>query len=140
MILCPPVKQKRVKVGIVGYGYWGPKLARNFHELSESELVAICDIKEDCLNPTKLPSKVPLVTQKFEDLLKSDLDAIAIATPAITHFQLAKMALLSGKHILIEKPIATTSQEAQELIYLANSQNLVLMVGHTFEYDPAIKV
>ena len=129
----------RVKVGLVGYGYWGPKLARNFHEILEAELGAICDLRQDSLKHIYRLYPDTRITRKFQDLLKSDLDAIAIATPVNTHYQLARAALEAGKHVLIEKPIAASSQEAQKLIELAHRQNLVLMVGHTFEYHPAVE-
>ncbi len=135
----PQQQLDQVKVGLVGYGYWGPKLARNFSALPEVKLSAICDLREECLKPIRRLYPDTETTYSFEDLLTSDIDAIAIATPVTTHYQLAQAALCAGKHVLIEKPIAASSQEAQQLIELARRQNLVLMVGHTFEYHPAIE-
>lgn len=129
-----------IRVGVVGYGYWGPNLVRNFSELDSVDLVEVCDI-----NPKRLAlfaKRYPAVTAQvsFEKMVNdSALDAIAIATPVKTHYELASQALRAGKHVLVEKPIASTIAEAEELIALARSQALVLMVDHTFIYTGAVR-
>ena len=127
-----------IRVGVVGYGYWGPNLARNFYELSGSELVAIVDRKEDQL--ARARSKYPEVVFKedYKELFDMGLDAIVISTPPKTHFEIAKQCLLNGLHVLIEKPMVLNSRDAEELIELANAKGLTLMVGHIFEYNSAV--
>ncbi len=127
-----------IKVGLVGYGNWGPNIARQFQTLGDALLVALCDLCPDRLLLMGKAHPQAQLTQNFADLLTADLDAIAIATPAQSHYILAKQALEAGKHVLVEKPLAATLDEAQELAELAQRQNLVLMVGHTFEYSPAV--
>jgi predicted dehydrogenase len=128
-----------LKVGVIGCGYWGPKLARNFHELLGVELTMASDLRSERL--AEINERYPYVTTTldYEDLIHSDLDALVIATPVNTHYKLAKESLLAGKHVLVEKPITTTSSEAEELLQLASVRNLTLMVGHTFEYNPAVE-
>jgi predicted dehydrogenase len=129
-----------VGIGLVGYGYWGPNLGRNFSATPGCRVVAICD-----QNPTRLAfagRQFPAcsTTTRYEDLLAHrDIDAIAIATPAVTHFELARQALLSGKDVLVEKPMTTTSADAIELIELADRQGRVLAVDHTFLYTDAVR-
>jgi predicted dehydrogenase len=127
-----------VRIGVVGCGYWGPKHIRNFHELEEANLKVVCDPDEDRLK--RVQSQYPYVktTLCFEDMLKDDLDGIVIATPVNTHYELAKQALLHDKHVLIEKPVSTSGDEVLELIKLAEKRNLIMMVGHTYEYHPAV--
>ena len=127
-----------IRVGVVGYGYWGPNLARNFYELSGSELVAIVDRKKDQLDRAR--SKYPEVVFKedYKGLFGTGLDAIVISTPPKTHFEIAKQCLLNGLHVLIEKPMVLNSRDAEELIELANAKELTLMVGHIFEYNSAV--
>ncbi len=128
-----------MKIGIVGLGYWGPNLVRNFLSQHLVEKVYTCDMKEDRLIfiKSRFPS-VELVTG-YRDLLEKDIDAVAIATPVSTHFKLAKEALNAGKHVWIEKPFTSTSIEAKELIKIASSKNLNIFVDHTFLYTGAVK-
>jgi predicted dehydrogenase len=128
-----------IKIGVIGCGYWGPKLARNFNDLPNADLAMISDLREDRLAEIKTLYPSTVVTRNYKDLLQSDIDAIVIATPVNTHYPLAKEALLSGKHVLVEKPIASHSDHAKDLIEIANAHHLVLMVGHTFEYNPAVE-
>jgi len=128
-----------INVALIGYGYWGPNLARNLHELPGSNLAACCDLDAarlalvQALYPqTRTTSRVAEV---WDD---ASIEAVVIATPARTHFELAKAALDAGKHVLVEKPLTVSSQEAEELVELAKAQDRVLMVGHTFEYNPAV--
>lgn len=129
----------KVKVGVLGCGYWGPKLVRNFHELPEAEITMACDLREDRLNYIRSLYPGTVTTSNFNDLLHSDLDAIVIATPVNTHYRFAKAMLEAGKHVLIEKPMTFSSNHAKELVDLAHLHGLILLVGHTFEYNSAVE-
>ena len=127
-----------MKVAVVGSGYWGKNLVRNFHALGA--LAAICDRDAGVLQTLqKMYDGVPAV-QSFDDLLgDSELsDAIVIATPAESHYELAKKALLAGKHVFVEKPLSLTVAEGEELVGLANQSRLTLMVGHILHYHQAV--
>ena len=114
------MRGRLIKVGLVGYGYWGPNLARNFHQLVGCELVACCDSKEERLAEAGRLYPSVAVTPFYSDLLEdSSIEALAIATPARTHYRLARKALLADKHVFVEKPLTMSSQEAEELIALA---------------------
>lgn len=132
--------KKKINVAVIGCGYWGPNLIRNFNQISSCGMSTCCDL-EDC----KLERMMGLYstvkpTKNYEDILHDrKIDAVAIATPVFTHFHLAKQCLLHGKHVFIEKPIASSSSECLELIRLAEQKRKVLMVGHTFEYTAAVK-
>ena len=128
-----------LKVGVIGCGYWGPKLARNFHELPESELAWASDLRQERLDHLKGLYPQVQTTEDYRDLLASDVEAIVIATPVSTHHRLALEALRAGKHVLIEKPIAASMQEAEEIVAEGEQQERVVMVGHTFEYNPAVE-
>lgn len=127
-----------IKVGIIGFGYWGPNLTRNFSEIPSSDLVAIADLKEDRLQ--RAHSLYPNVTlvREYKELFNMDLDAVVISTPPVTHYPIAKECLEHGLHVLVEKPMTLKSEHAQELIDLAHAKGLILMVGHTFEYNSAV--
>ena len=130
--------EAKVKVALVGCGYWGPNLARNFHQLPDAELVACCDLDLETLRQMEAlyPARV---TSDFDAILSDpEIEAVALATPAGTHYELARQLLLAGKHLLVEKPLTTSSAEAEELISLARQKERVLMVGHVFEYNPAV--
>lgn len=131
---------KKINVGIIGCGYWGKNLIRIFGQLEFANLIWLCDVdKEKLASFEKIYPKIK-VTQNYSDLLAdSETDAIIIALPVSKHYSVAKEALLNGKHILVEKPITSNSQEAKELIRLAEKEGKVLMVDHTFEYSEAIK-
>ena len=128
-----------MKIGVIGLGYWGPNLVRNFlgHKLVEK--VIACDLKEDRL--TQIKSKFPgiEVINDYKKLLQSDVDAIAIATSVNTHFQLAKEALEAGKHIWVEKPFTSSKAQGDELIKIAASKKLNIFVDHTFLYTGAVR-
>jgi predicted dehydrogenase len=129
-----------VGVGVVGYGYWGPNLARNFAEAQAAQLVAVCDMDPAKLALAKRRHPAAVITEEFRNLLTdSRIDAIAIATPVQTHYELALAALRAGKHVLIEKPLTQRSEQARHLIEEAEQQRLVLMVDHTFIYTPAVQ-
>jgi predicted dehydrogenase len=131
-------EQQEISVGVVGLGYWGPNLARNFDELAR--LAWICDLSPDLLSAqaTRFPNA--RATADFDDLLGDpDLDAVVIATPVPTHFSLARAALGAGKHVLVEKPPALRAAEAEELCSLAEEQDRVLMPGHLLLYHPGVQ-
>lgn len=128
-----------LKIGVVGCGYWGPKLARNFHELSDSELAWACDLRQDRLDHLKDLYPQVQVTRDYGDLLKSDVDAVVVATPVSAHHRMALEALRAGKHVLVEKPIAANVREAEEIVAEGERLARVVMVGHTFEYNPAVE-
>ena len=132
--------QKPLRTGVVGCGYWGPNLVRNFRQAQDCELKVLCDTSESRLHHMRRLYPDVATTRRFEDLLQNpELDALVIATPVRFHYEMAKAALLVGKHVFIEKPIARTEAEAQELVTLADNQGLVLMVGHTFLFSPAVR-
>lgn len=127
-----------VRIGLIGYGYWGPNLARNFHSLPNAHLAAIADQDAKRLDEPARLYNPRTYTDASELLRDPTIDAVAVSTPARTHFDLAHAALESGKHVLVEKPLAMSSAEARELITLSERRRRVLMVGHTFEYNPAV--
>ncbi len=128
-----------IKVGVIGCGYWGPNLVRNFVQISESEVKYGCDLDEEKLKRIKSLYPDVQITKNYKELLDdSDVDAIAIATTVHTHFELAKKAIEAGKHIFVEKPLIQNCNEARELINLAHKKKKVLMVGHTFLYAAAV--
>ena len=128
----------KTKVGIIGYGYWGPNLARNFYEIPSSDLVAVADLKEERLKQCQTKYPQAKVTKEYSDLFGMGLDAVVVSTPPVTHFPIAKDCLEHNLHVLVEKPMTLNSQQAEELIALAKSKGLTLMVGHTFEYNSAV--
>jgi predicted dehydrogenase len=127
------------RVSVVGLGYWGPNLVRNLHELPEAEVVSACDMREEAL--AALARRYPAVRGRtlFDDVLNdAAVEAVVIATPVSTHYELALAALTAGKHVLVEKPLASSSAEALELLEAAAKRDLVLMPGHTFLYSPPV--
>lgn len=136
-VSAPP--QRPVGAAVVGYGYWGPNLARNLDERPELALRALCDRDPSQRNAfgRRFP-QVPAVMDLSEVLSDPAVEAIVIATPPQTHYPLARSALLAGRHVLVEKPLATSVADARELAALARARGLVLMPGHTFIYSPAV--
>jgi predicted dehydrogenase len=129
-----------VKVGVVGCGYWGPNLIRNLRQSQDCQLKLICDTSEQRLSHMRRLYPEVATTRSFDDLLNgSDLDAVVIATPVRFHYEMAKACLSRGKHVFIEKPMARTEAEAEELVALAEREGLVVMVGHTFLFSPAVR-
>jgi len=130
-----------VRIGIIGCGHWGPNYIRNFTELSESKVVMACDLDQE---------KVTSLRERFREiefdvdyqrlLARSDIEAVVVATPATTHYQIVKDALCANKDVLAEKPLTLIPQESQELVELSESKAKVLMVAHTFLYNPAIRM
>src|SRR5262245_44894974 len=107
---------QNLRIGVIGCGYWGPKLARNFHDLPGTCLEAISDMRQDRLDEMKQLYPETYTTHNHRDLLADDIDAVVIATPVHTHYALAKEALLAGKHVFVEKPLASSSSYASELV------------------------
>ncbi|MGO8795201.1 MAG: Gfo/Idh/MocA family protein, partial [Candidatus Sulfotelmatobacter sp.] len=136
----PKLDVDSVKFGVVGYGYWGPNVVRNLDRLDQTELVAVCD--KSVAARRKVAKAYPnvLVTDDPAELMASpDIDAIAVVTPVWTHYELAKTALLNGKHVFVEKPFTSNAGQAEELIELAARKNLKIMVDHTFLYTGAVQ-
>ena len=133
------MSDRRVRVGLAGLGYWGPNLARNLDDLPDAELTWLCDS-----DPTRLTRYAPRftgarTTDRFDDLLEDrTLDAVLVATPVVTHHELAKRALLAGKHVFVEKPLALTAGDADEVVAIAEERGLVLMPGHLLLYHPGV--
>jgi predicted dehydrogenase len=128
-----------IKIGIIGCGYWGPNLIRNFIQLPSSHVVYACDLDEGRLNYIKKLYPHIKVTKDSNELYRDEnLDVIGIATPVSTHYYLAREALKHDKHIFIEKPMTANSREAEEIVALAAERKRVLMVDHTFEYVVAV--
>ena len=131
---------KNIKVGVIGCGYWGPNLIRNFNENYLTDLRYACDLDDQRLERIKVRYPAVTVTKNYKDLLRDkDLHVVAIATPVFTHFRFAKEALEAGKHLLIEKPLASNWKEAETLVNLADKKNLLIFVDHTFIYTGAVK-
>jgi len=128
-----------MKIGIIGLGYWGPNLVRNFIAQKNVEKVIACDQRVERLDFIKTKSPSVLVTESFQDLLKSDIDAAVIATPVDSHYVLSKQALEAGKHIWVEKPFTSTAQQGKDLLELAEKKNLKIFVDHTFIYTGAVR-
>ncbi len=128
----------KIRVGMIGSGYWGPNLIRNFVDLPKSELVMVADLKQDRLEKIKKTYPTVLTTELYTDFFDQKLDAAVIATPPTTHYPIAKNCLEHGLNVLVEKPLTLSSAHAEELIELADKKGLVLMVGHTFEYNAAV--
>lgn len=129
-----------INLGVIGYGYWGPNVARNFNSCDGTKLVSICDLSEKRLKLAKATFPFVKVTSDYTDLIKSDdIQAIAIVTPVFSHFELARAALEQGKHIFVEKPFTSNARQAEELINLAQKKKLKVMVDHTFLFTGAVR-
>jgi predicted dehydrogenase len=129
-----------VKIGIIGLGYWGPNILRNFSSIDGVKVVAVCDKNPDVYNRILSMMNGVRIETSPESLVKSiDIDAVAIVTPVSTHYELSKMALENGKHVFVEKPLTLNSSQAEELIELADTKKLKLMVDHTFIFTGAVQ-
>src|SRR5436190_11625278 len=130
----------KINVGVVGCGYWGPNLIRNFRSLVDCNTKVMCDLDIKRLNHLKALHPEVEVCTNFEDVLsREDIDALVIATSVQTHYSMAKQSLLAGNHTFIEKPMATSAAECEELVELAKERSLTLMVGHTFLYSAPVR-
>ena len=129
-----------INVAVIGCGYWGPNLIRNFVTCAETELIWACDLDEKRLEKVLRPYPIVSRTTDLRDILADNgVDAIAIATPVHSHFPIAKACLQSGKHVLIEKPLASSVVQGEELVNLAEKNNLRIMCDHTFCYTGAVR-
>jgi predicted dehydrogenase len=128
-----------INIGVIGCGYWGPNLIRNFNQISRSDVVRVADLKRNRLDHMKRLYPRIDVTTDYEAVINDpSVDIVAVATPVNTHHKFAKQALAAGKHVFVEKPLTATSVEAQELIELARKNGSKLMVGHTFLFTAAV--
>jgi len=129
-----------MNVGIIGYGYWGPNLVRNFSALPNAKVKYVADFRKERLDLVSKAYPQIITTSQVDDVFKDvTVDAVIIATPVFTHFDLAKKALEHGKHVLLEKPMTSTVKEAEDLLAIAQQKGLLLMVDHTFLYTGAVQ-
>jgi predicted dehydrogenase len=131
---------RKLKVGVVGCGYWGPNLIRNFRSLPACQLKIMCDLSQKRLVHLKTLYPEVQRAMDYDHMLNGvELDAVVIATAVKSHYPMAKASLLAGKHTFIEKPMASSSEQCEELVEIAQKKGLVLMIGHTFLYSPAVR-
>ncbi len=129
-----------LNIGVIGYGYWGPNIVRNFNGVDGAKVVTLCDLNEGVLRKaTKLYPAMAATTDVSDLLTAKDIDAVAIITPVFTHFDLAKKALENGKHVFVEKPFTSTVAQAEELVTLADKKGLTIMVDHTFLFTGVVR-
>src|SRR5258708_7908567 len=129
-----------IRVGVIGYGYWGPNIVRNFQGHEKADVVAVCDKNPKSLSRVRRAHpEVPVTSDQMEVLTSTQVDVVAVVTPVWTHFELAKLALENGKHVFVEKPFTCTTAQAEQLIELAERKNLKIMVDHTFLFTGAVK-
>jgi len=129
-----------IRIGVIGYGYWGPNIVRNFHTHEGSQVVLVCDKSTKSQERLlKAHSSIPFTTEANDVLKSPNVDLVAIVTPVWTHYELAKAALENGKHVFVEKPFTCSVRQAEELIELADRKNLKIMVDHTFLFTGAVK-
>lgn len=129
-----------LRVGVIGYGYWGPNIVRNLNGLGCAQVVMVCDKREQALKRAKQMYPGVTVTQDESDVLKSpDIDAVAVITPVWTHYELAEQALNNGKHVFVEKPFTSTAEQGERLVELAERKGLTIMVDHTFLFTGAVQ-
>lgn len=128
-----------MNIGIIGIGYWGPNLVRNFSAQKNVTKVFACDQRRERLDFIKSKTPSVITVSDIDELMKCDIDAVVIATPVDTHYSLAKKALESGKHIWVEKPFTSTSQQGEEILELADKKNLRVFIDHTFIYTGSVR-
>jgi len=129
-----------IRIGVIGYGYWGPNIVRNFHTHEGSEVLLLCDKSSRCQERLRKAHPSIAFTMDANDVLRSSkIDVVAVVTPVWTHYELAKAALENGKHVFVEKPFTCSARQAEELIELADKKNLKIMVDHTFLFTGAVK-
>jgi len=138
--LGPAFSRDVIRVGVIGYGYWGPNIVRNFQGHEKADVVAVCDKNPKSLSRVRRAHpEVPVTSDQMEVLTSTQVDLVAVVTPVWTHFELAKLALENGKHVFVEKPFTCTVSQAEQLIELADRKNLKIMVDHTFLFTGAVK-
>jgi len=129
-----------IGIGVIGYGYWGPNLVRNFMQAAGGRVIAVSDLRPERLARINEQYPTIMATTNFREVIQHpQVDAVVIATPVTTHYELAFQALRAGKHVLVEKPLTATSGQGMSLIEEANRRGLVLMVDHTFVYTGAVR-
>lgn len=129
-----------IRLGVIGYGYWGPQIVRNFNSTEDCEVVVVCDKRQESLRRLNHAYPTLQSTSNLRDVLCSPtIDAVAVVTPVWTHFELAKAALDHGKHVFVEKPFTSTTAQAEQLIELAEKKKLHIMVDHTFLFTSAVR-
>lgn len=129
-----------IRVGVIGYGYWGPNIVRNFAAVDDAEVAMVCDTNKDMLHKAAKAYPGVATTRNADDVCTSaDIDAVAIVTPVFTHFDIAKKALKNGKHVFIEKPFTFSSSQGEELIDMAERKGLKIMVDHTFLFTGSVR-
>ncbi len=132
--------KKSINIGVVGYGYWGPNIVRNFSIIEKAGVHTVCDYNQSALAKIKRNYPHVAVTPDYKDVISSkEIDAVAIITPVSSHYELAKKALLNGKHIFVEKPFTATAAQAEKLIELAEKKKLKIMVDHTFIFTGSVR-
>ena len=129
-----------IRVGVIGYGYWGPNIVRNFSSANGAQVTMVCDLNQQSLKKVKKAFPQVRVTSDYNELIKDpEVDAVAIATPVFTHYELAQKTLQEGKSVFVEKPFTYTVAEGEKLIEMAEKKNLKIMVDHTFLYTDAVR-
>lgn len=129
-----------IRVGVIGYGYWGPNIVRNFMNVDGAKVVAVCDLHPKAREKAEKAWPGLAIYDNYDRLIQSpEVDAIAVVTPVYTHYELARKALESGKHVFVEKPFTSAVRQAEELIELAEKKNLTIMVDHTFLFTGAVR-
>jgi len=129
-----------IRIGVIGYGYWGPNVVRNLHRVEGSRVAMVCDKSPEMLRRvSQTYPDIKTTTNSCDVLCSAEIDAVAVITPVWTHFELAKKALENGKHVFVEKPFTSDSAQAEELIQLAEKKGLCIMVDHTFLFTGAVK-
>ena len=129
-----------IRIGVIGYGYWGPNIVRNLYNARGARITSICDVNPDLLERAQSAYPSLQTTTNCEEILSSpNIDAVAIITPVSTHFSLAKRALENGKHVFVEKPLTSSVSQVEQLIELADKQHLIIMVDHTFLFTGAVR-
>jgi len=129
-----------IRVGVIGYGYWGPNVVRNLHGLDDIQVDVVCDKSPAALaRARKAYPNIATTSDPCEILASPDIDAVAVITPVWTHYELTKKALQNGKHVFVEKPFTSNSSQAEELIEVAAQKNLTIMVDHTFLFTGAVR-
>ncbi|MBE0657320.1 MAG: Gfo/Idh/MocA family oxidoreductase [Bryobacteraceae bacterium] len=129
-----------IRVGVIGYGYWGPNIVRNLNSLGCAKVVTVCDRRESALARAKQAYPGVTVTQDEAEVLNSpEIDAVAVITPVWTHYDLAEQALNNGKHVFVEKPFTSTAEQGERLVELAERKGLTIMVDHTFLFTGAVR-
>lgn len=129
-----------IRIGVIGLGYWGPNLVRNFRGVEGATVSRCCDLEPQRFQKLALYGDIQFTTSARELIDSSDIDAVAIASPVHTHYELAKQALKAGKSVLVEKPLSMQVEHAEELVALADRKGLVLQVDHVFVYSPAVRL